>query len=146
FPQWLVFWSALLNGPAAANASVTASRHLHRHCKNSQRGDEARYRSWITACAGMNGEIFARRPREGGDPVQIQLCGRRRPAGLEPFVEIGADRGHQYFDLAVKEMVGAGYNLLFNDDALLGLELLNQIGHVPMRYDGVFVAVDDQPR
>jgi len=49
--------------------------------------------------------------------------GRLKPLlasfGLEPLVQIGVDRLHQHVDLAVKEMIGAGDNLLLDDDALL---------------------------
>src|SRR6516165_4778956 len=70
----------------------------------------------------------------------------RRPPGLEPFIEIAADRRHQRFDFAVKEMIGAGHDLLLDHNALLRLELLDQIGHVSMRHHGVFVAMDNEPR
>src|SRR5215213_3729013 len=62
------------------------------------------------------------------------------------LVEIGADRLHQLLEPAVEEMVGARDGLLVDDDPFLGLQLLDQRGHVLGRHDGILVAVHDQPR
>ena len=69
-----------------------------------------------------------------------------RPSTLEPLVEIASDRLHQRLDLAVEEMVGAGNDLLLDDDAFLRLQLLDQVGDVARRHHRVLVAVDDQAR
>src|SRR4029078_3706258 len=66
------------------------------------------------------------------------------PVALEPLVEIDADRLHQRLDLAVEEVIGAGDHLLLYDDALLGLELVDEAGDVLVRHDRVLVAVNDQ--
>ena len=42
-------------------------------------------------------------------------------------------------------MVGARHDLLVDDDAFLGLELLDQAGDVLVGHHRVLVAVDDQP-
>src|ERR1700722_4709319 len=65
-------------------------------------------------------------------------------AGRKALVEIGADRDHQRLDLAVEEMVGALHDLLLDHDALLGLELLDEAGHVLLRHHRILVAMDDQ--
>src|SRR5271156_5157403 len=83
--------------------------------------------------------------RPGAGYCKRLLCRSGRPSALsQPLVEITPDRGHQRLDLAVEEMVGAGNDLLLDDDALLRLELLHEIGHVAMRHDRVLVAVDDE--
>src|ERR1700735_4014473 len=70
---------------------------------------------------------------------------RRRLSGAsEALVEIAADRGHQRFDFGVEEVVGAGNDLLLDDDAFLRLELLDQSRDVAMRHHRIFVAMDDK--
>src|ERR1043166_6110765 len=64
---------------------------------------------------------------------------------LEALVEIAGDRLHQHVDLAVEEMVRAGNDFLIDHDSLLGLELLDQRGHVLGRDHRVLVAVHDHP-
>src|ERR1051326_3204657 len=78
-------------------------------------------------------------------------CGEEsRRAGLavalEALVEIQAHGLHQGLDLAVEEMVRARNDFLIDDDALLGLELLDEAGHVLGRDDGILVAMDDEAR
>jgi hypothetical protein len=53
-------------------------------------------------------------------PQKPCLTPRYSPA-LEPLVEIAADRRHQRLDLAVEELVGAGNDLLLDDDAFIAL-------------------------
>src|SRR5690242_4770585 len=93
--------------------------------------------------------------RPAVSPAVGRACGRRFQAALrrarlardvEALIEIGADRSHQRLDLAVEEMVGAGNDLLVDHDALLGLELVDEPGHVLVRHNRVFVAVNDEPR
>src|SRR5215204_7823816 len=62
------------------------------------------------------------------------------------LVEIGADRLHQWLEPAVEEMVGARDDLLVDDDPFLGLQLLDQRGHVLGRHHRILVAVHDQSR
>src|SRR5712691_5680241 len=76
----------------------------------------------------------------------MRLRGARLALGLEPLVEIGADRLHQRIDLAVEEVVGARDHLLLDHDALLGLELVDQPGDVLVRHHRVLVAVHDHAR
>src|ERR1051326_7242259 len=96
-------------------------------------------------------------PLRGGDePHPAQRCALRtlpsgeglcpcgeesRRAGLavalEALVEIQAHGLHQGLDLAVEEMVRARNDFLIDDDALLGLELLDEAGHVLGRDDGI---------
>src|SRR6185312_14814431 len=63
---------------------------------------------------------------------------------LEALVQIDADRFHQRLNLGVKKVVGAGNNLLLDDDAFLCLQLLDEPANVLMRHDAVAIAVDDQ--
>src|SRR4051812_13643576 len=62
---------------------------------------------------------------------------------LEPLVEISPDRFHQRLDLAVKKMIGARDNLLLDDNAFLGLELVDERADVLVRYHRVLVAMND---
>src|SRR4029077_9383384 len=105
------FEVGLLNGSSAANASISGRAARGWAAARAGRG---RGRT-----AGAAGRVVraARRLRCGGAFSR----GRRRPPGLEPFVEIAANRSHQRFGLGVKEMVGAGHDLLLDDDALLRL-------------------------
>jgi hypothetical protein len=70
--------------------------------------------------------FIANIPRPGAGYCKRRLCRSGGPTGLaQPLVEILADRGHQRLDPAVEEMVGAGNDLLLDDDAVLGLQLLD---------------------
>jgi hypothetical protein len=56
--------------------------------------------------------------RPGTGYCKRRLCRSGGTSTLaEPLVEISSDRGHQRLDLAVEEMVGAGKDLLLDDDA-----------------------------
>src|SRR5690606_7294761 len=61
-------------------------------------------------------------------------------------VEILAARFDQFIDLVLVEMVGALDGLLLDGDALLQLELVDQLLHRFGRGHAVLVAVDDQAR
>src|SRR5262245_38896134 len=79
-----------------------------------------------------------------GQPSSMGTKGRSGSGPLQPLVEILPDRLHQRLDPGVEEVVGAGDHLLLDDDALLGLELVDQAGDVLVRHHRVLVAMDDQ--
>src|SRR6185312_7050942 len=59
-------------------------------------------------------------------------------------VEIFRALADQLVDLALEEVVGAGNDLLLDGDALLRLELVDQLLHRLRRRNPVFFAVDDE--
>src|SRR5262249_36398172 len=100
---------------------------------------------WRTAIRSITNSSAKRAPSVG-TMVPAKLLRSRLAFSLQPLVEIGADRSKQRFHLAVKEMIGALHNLLFDYDAFLGLELVDQRCDVLVRHHGIFVAMDDQAR
>src|SRR3569833_1372520 len=69
----------------------------------------------------------------------------RRDIRAAPVEILGAAFG-EFVDLALVEVVSAIDDLLLDRDALLGLELVNQLLHRRRRRHAVLVAVDDQAR
>ena len=64
----------------------------------------------------------------------------------ETLVEIGADDHVQFVDAILEEVVGLGDDRMLDDDALLGLQLLDQRQDLFQRRDAILVAVDEEAR
>src|SRR5437879_70242 len=92
----------------------------------------------------MPSPIGWRRRHIWRNAVRCNLGRARLAIDLQALVEIGADGGHQRLDLGVEEMIGAGHDLLVDNDALLGLELVDQAADVLVRHHRVLVAMNDQ--
>src|SRR5580700_9026372 len=135
-PILTVSWAAALPAAVAAIAiaRVAAAKYERRKAFLKKNMAFPRENSFI-----------ANIERPGAGYCKRRLCRRRRPPALaQPLVEILADGSHQRLDLAVEEMIGAGDDLLLDDDAFLRLEFFNEVGDVARRHHRVLVAVDDQ--
>ena len=64
----------------------------------------------------------------------------------EALVEIGADHHVQFVDAILEEVIGLGDDRMLDEDALLGLQFLDQRQHLLQRRDAILVAVDEQAR
>src|ERR1700728_3365663 len=63
----------------------------------------------------------------------------------ETLVEIGADDHVQFVDAILEEVIGLGDDRMLDEDALLGLQFLDQRQDLFQRRDAILVAVDKQP-
>ena len=93
------------------------------------------FRAYSVSGVSFGGVGFARSLRIGGG---------RMARHAEPLVEIGADDGLQIVDAVLEEMVRLGDHRVLDQDALLGLQLLDQRQHLLERRDAVLVAMDEQ--